>query len=200
MRVYPGGPVEPPCTVTIGDVVVSIRPMRGIEILAAIAAGPVETIRRLATPDSIKALAAARHRFDPIGDDMLFAAGVFLAARLAGTGTGAAGWRKAARLAYYAVNDPLTGTGSITACGVDPATAPAWVICGALWHSLVNSPIPPEDRSKLLAGMVEPFDGEPRWLAPPAAVREQRRRRRRPSAAQIAKSAENFSAAISTFT
>lgn len=144
-ELWPGGPVELPAHVILGDQRYRVRAVPTRDLLFACAASDWTRLVPRAMPraDQLRLAARLYDPADALDFSHLWRAGVTLFGRLAGTTVGeghdqAAAWWPAQRIAEYVVATWLTFDGWCLRKGFDPHTAPLHRIIAAGWQYRID--------------------------------------------------------------
>lgn len=160
----PSAPATLPAVVDIAGGRVRLRALPTPDLAAAVCDDPRELIRALAHPAEWEALEQAMRspRLEQIDIEQVRAAGAGVAARLCGLEPTMTGWRTAFRLCGALFHEPPAGWALPVSAGIDPTTAPLWVVVAAVWARAAEGRN--EDKlAELRREFGAPLPGEAYW-------------------------------------
>lgn len=183
-ELYPGGPVELPCRVSVAGTIITAQRIPAVRIAYYCATGKwgnlagalfdTESLAdRLADPD------------DSLDDRDLAKAALLLAIRLSGAGTGIAAWRVLMHMCGVIISEWLDIAGRLSVAGVDPQEAQLWRVVATVRH-LITAESTPEHRNWVERVLEYPLPAEPAWV-PGAGSMDTVRRRAAAAFAEIHK-------------
>jgi hypothetical protein len=157
-------PATLPAVVDIAGGRVRLRALPTPELAAIVCDDPKEVIRRLAYPDEWHALDQAMRSpaFEQLDITQVRAAGAGVAARLCGLDATMTGWRTAFRLCASLFHDPPAGWALPVSAGIDPTTAPLWVVVAAVWARAAEGRND-DKMAELRREFTAPLPGEAYW-------------------------------------
>lgn len=160
----PSAPATLPAVVDIAGGRVRLRALPTPELAAVLCDDPKEVIRRLAAPAEWEALDRAMRSpaFEHIDLAQVRAAGAGVAARLCGLEATMTGWRIAFRLCASLFADPPSGWALPVSAGIDPSTAPLWVVTAAVWARAAEGRND-DKMAELRREFCAPLPGEAYW-------------------------------------
>lgn len=164
---WPGGPAELPAVIELGGQRYTVPAVPGLRLAWAVTRFLPIVPELLAPDDRAEVHRRLRQATDLLDREDTVQATVQLVADLAGIDSGVNGWRAAVRLCGALVADWPYTAGALMGGGLQPASAPLWQLCAAMYYQFIDNPGADDAAVKRAKQeLFAPLRGEPAWMRP----------------------------------